>query len=135
MFKSIITAIVIAAAMATPTVAAKKYNEAWFCDIVAEDLNGRSEVKTQFNKRIDIITSTHAIECDWLHKWAEGIGQALTYGELESKTPGLVVFIDVNKKLNKNSLGVINHMASVYNIKLWIYNINKENGEISVWIN
>ena len=37
----------------------KKFNEAHFCDLVAKQLGGITEVKTTYNKRVDILTDTH----------------------------------------------------------------------------
>ena len=109
---------------------AAKYNEGYYCDIVAEQLNGKSEIRTTYNKRVDIVTATHAIECDWLPKWGEAIGQAMTYAELEGKLPGIVIFHDVNKKWNENTYQLYKHMSSVLGITLWIYEVNKKDGKI-----
>ena len=99
--------------LSIPVIAnAAKYNEGYYCDIVAEQLNGKSEMRTTYNKRVDIVTATHAIECDWLPKWGEAIGQALTYAELEGKLPGIVIFHDVNKKWNENTHQLYKHMSS-----------------------
>ena len=79
---------------------------------------------------MDILTDTHAIECDWMPKWAEAIGQSLTYAELEGKLPGIVIFHDINKKWNKNTWAVYQHMSDVYGITLYWYEVDKKTGEI-----
>ena len=49
--------------------------EAFWSAALAEALHGRQEVRISHG-RIDVLTSTYAIEVDWLNKWHEGLGQA-----------------------------------------------------------
>jgi hypothetical protein len=53
---------------------------------------GQTEVPVR-NGRVDVVTATHAIEVDWLHKWHEGIGQALDYSLKTGKPPGLALIV------------------------------------------
>jgi len=55
-----------------------------------QELNGRSEVSIQ-NGRIDILTDAYAIEVDFFHKWQEGLGQALHYGDVSGRIPILAL--------------------------------------------
>lgn len=41
--------------------------------------------------RVDCLSGSHAIEVDWSHKWAEGIGQAMHYSSETGKEPGLIL--------------------------------------------
>jgi len=60
-----------------------------------QKINGRSEVPIQ-NGRIDVVTDGYAIEVDFFHKWQEGLGQALHYGDVSGKIPTLAL-IDEDK--------------------------------------
>lgn len=60
-----------------------------------KEINGRSEVSIE-NARIDIVTDTYAIEVDFFHKWQEGLGQALHYGDVSGKIP-LLALIEEDK--------------------------------------
>jgi hypothetical protein len=55
-----------------------------------QELNGRSEVSIEHG-RIDIVTDTYAIEVEFFHKWQEGLGQALHYGDVSGKIPTLAL--------------------------------------------
>ena len=55
---------------------------------------GQTEVRLEDATRIDCLTDTHAIEFDFAKKWAEAIGQALHYGRMTGKTPGVVLIIE-----------------------------------------
>lgn len=110
-----------------------KKNEAFFCDAIATSIAGESEVRTKYNKRIDILTDTAAAECDWSHKWAEAIGQALTYGELEGKQPAMIIFHDISKKQNKNTIGVLIHMSKTLGIDLLYINVDRISGDMEFY--
>ena len=43
--------------------------------------------------RVDILTDDVAYEVDWAKKWAEGCGQALYYGLVTERTPGLILLV------------------------------------------
>ena len=112
------------------TAQAAKYNESFFCDIVAEELNGTSEVRTTYNKRIDILTDKVAWECDWTSKPYQAIGQALAYGRFEDKEPGIVFFQDVSKKVHKYNYDMMHDLSDFYDIHLRYYKVNKQTGAI-----
>lgn len=88
------------ALMAWPSVSAhadrfiheKHYQSSW-----CAEHHGQAEVHLPDGTRADCITSTHAIEFDFGHKWAEAIGQALYYGLQTGKTPGVVLILDGEK--------------------------------------
>ncbi|WP_435105583.1 hypothetical protein [Arhodomonas sp. AD133] len=42
----------------------------------------------------DCSLSSRVVEADWGHKYREGIGQALDYGEQTGTAPGLLLLID-----------------------------------------
>ena len=59
------------------------------------------EVVLQDKARVDCVTNTHAIEFDFAPKWAESIGQALYYGEVLKKKPGIVLIVENPEKSEK----------------------------------
>ena len=66
-------------------------------DYVKKFCNGKIEVTLFDNSRADCITDTEAIEFDFAHKYYESIGQALHYGLLTDKQPGIYLIITSNK--------------------------------------
>ena len=70
--------------------------EAFWSAALAEALHGRQEVRISHG-RIDVLTSTYAIEVDWLNKWHEGLGQAQHYGFITGKAPAVALIIKPNE--------------------------------------
>ena len=69
--------------------------------------------------RCDIVTKTHAIEVEWAHKWAEGIGQALWYSFQTNKKAGIVLILR-NDKDRKHLLRVRSLIAGKkLDIEVW----------------
>ena len=60
---------------------------------LAAALHGQAEVVVPYG-RVDVLTASYAIEVDYLHKFKEGIGQALHYGEVRGITPGLALIYE-----------------------------------------
>jgi len=65
--------------------------EAAWRDALAKLWNGKTEVVIPYG-RIDVATPDYVVELDFLHKWAEGCGQALFYAESTGKQ-GVVALI------------------------------------------
>jgi len=90
--------------------------------MLARALNARSEVVLFDKARVDILTDAEAIEVDWAHKWAEGIGQALYYGAVTKKTP--VVLLLMNTTDEEKYLARVRQVISTYSntkLKLWLF--------------
>lgn len=51
------------------------------------------EVRLWDRSRVDFMTDDYAFEVDWSKKWAEGVGQALFYGRMTGKKPGLFLLV------------------------------------------
>ena len=76
--------------------------ESVYADAWCYAREGRREVRTQYETRVDCVfreTSKldgklYAVEVDFADKWAEGIGQALHYGKGLNAYPGLVLIIE-----------------------------------------
>jgi hypothetical protein len=65
--------------------------EAAWRDALAKAWDGKTEVKIPYG-RIDVESRNFVIELDFLHKWAEGMGQAAFYAESTGKQ-GIVALI------------------------------------------
>ena len=91
----------------------KDYQKVW-CDAHC----GTMEVVLQDKARVDCVTNTLAIEFDFAPKWAESIGQALYYGKVLNKVPGIVLIIE-NKEKDQKYINRVKSIADNYGIKLW----------------
>jgi hypothetical protein len=63
-------------------------------DYVKKYCKGTIEHRLYDSTRVDCLTDDYAIEYDWGHKWAEGIGQALFYGAVTGKKPAVALIVD-----------------------------------------
>lgn len=58
---------------------------------LAKQMRGESEVATPCGSRCDIVTESHAWEVEWIKKWSQAPGQAVLYGLLLDKKPGIIL--------------------------------------------
>jgi len=72
-------------------VAAERQGEVEIVAGLAEKYFGKAEVVMPDRTRCDLLTDVYAIEADWAHKWAEGVGQCVHYALLTGKAPGLIL--------------------------------------------
>lgn len=79
-------------ACATPH-AAKK-NERYYQTIWCDQRGGEIEYVLDDRTRVDCLLPDYAVEVDWAHKWAEGVGQAQYYAIKTDRKPGLLLIID-----------------------------------------
>ena len=77
--------------------AGKKKGEAFYQKAWVDANGGKMEVRMGDGTRCDIVTDTHAIEVEWDHKWAEGIGQSLWYSFQTNKKAGIVLILKNGK--------------------------------------
>ena len=92
----------------------KDYQKVW-CDAHC----GTMEVVLQDKARVDCVTNTHAIEFDFAPKWAESIGQALYYGEVLKKKPGIVLIVE-NPEKSEKYINRVKTVAVKSGITLWL---------------
>ena len=85
---------------------------------------GSMEVILPDKARVDCVTKTHAIEFDFAPKWAESIGQALYYGRVLHKTPGIVLIIE-NAEKDQKYVNRVKAVAEIYGITLWTMTPNE----------
>ena len=95
----LITLALVAVALlftATTGAAAKKHEHDYQTQWCGEH-QGETEVPLPDRTRADCLTATHAIEVDFSKKWAEAIGQSLSYSLLTGKKPGIVLIVEKKK--------------------------------------
>ena len=68
-------------------------SERYYQEKFAREIGGRVEVLMKDGARCDILTATHAIEVDFAKKWAEAIGQSLSYAMHTGKRPGVALIV------------------------------------------
>lgn len=65
---------------------------------LAVTFDGEPEVRNWDGTRVDLVTDRHAIEVDYAPKWAEAIGQALYYAEVQDKSPMVILLVQDMEK-------------------------------------
>ena len=93
--------------------------------LIAKVLNGMPEYLLPDKARVDILTQTEAIEVDWAHKWAEGIGQALYYGAMTKRTPVVLLLMsaaDEERYLVRVRAVIDAHART--RLTLWLFNMH-----------
>lgn len=71
-----------------------KQPESYYQNLFATKVGGQTEVVAGDGTRVDILTSTHAIEVDFAKKWGEAIGQSLNYGFQFDRKPGILLILE-----------------------------------------
>lgn len=69
-------------------------NEHYYQSIWCDQQRGKMEYVLDDSTRVDCLTSEYAVEVDWAHKWAEGVGQAQYYARETRRKPGLLLIVD-----------------------------------------
>jgi hypothetical protein len=88
----------------------------WITALAAR-LGGQSEVTVPYG-RVDVLTGTYAIEVDYLHKWKEGIGQALHYASVKGITPCLALIYERTETQTDAGLkGKVRHIEALCTAK------------------
>ena len=100
-----------------PVQAKRMYNEAYYQELWCTEQKGQMEYVLPDFTRVDCLTEDHAIEFDFANKWAESIGQALHYGMMTGKKPGIVLIIEKPKHFVYYNRIV--PLCEKYGITLW----------------
>lgn len=100
-----------------PVQAKRMYNEAYYQELWCSEQKGKMEYVLPDFTRVDCLTEDHAIEFDFANKWAESIGQALHYGMMTGKKPGIVLIIEKPKHFVYYNRIV--PLCEKYGITLW----------------
>ncbi len=101
------------------SLAANIHKEAVYQTKWCQEMNGTKEYKLEDKTRVDCLTQTHAIEFDFAKKVYESIGQALYYGIMTNRKPGIVIIVENpfndTKYINRMKL-----VARSNNIDCWV---------------
>jgi len=108
--------------------AALSFTEAEHAKKIVEDPKGSAfhgvlEFRLWDKTRVDILTLEYAYEVDWAPKWAEGIGQALYYGIVTGKKPGLIL---LTKKGEERYVYRAQTVCAKHGIKLVVRRVEEE---------
>jgi len=95
--------------------AALKKNEAYYQEILCNDLNGIIEYRLPDRSRVDCLTFEYAIEVDFDKKPYECAAQALYYAIMTNRKPACAFITDKKESTQINKLEVL---AKAYNIKI-----------------
>jgi hypothetical protein len=68
------------------------YEPAW-STYLAWKWGGVAEYRTVDGSRVDVLTDDMAWEVEWCKKWKESVGQALFYGAVTNRAPGVVLLL------------------------------------------
>lgn len=94
--------LTIAIALISLNVNAKRlHHEKYYQQIHCNNLQGQAEHKLLDNRRVDCLTDKYAMEHDFIDKWGECIGQALSYGTAMHKIPVCVLIVEDKSQLYK----------------------------------
>ncbi len=117
-------ALFLVLSCATPNIetgqaAQKKHPERWYQEKWCAANNGRVEVVLPDRTRVDCLTDEYAIEFDFARKFFEGISQALYYGMMTGKRPGLVLIVGPR---GQKYLDRLNAVINYYKlpIRVWV---------------
>lgn len=102
--------------------AANLENESFYRDKWCNANNGQAEYRLRDKTRVDCLFDNYAVEVDFAEKWYGGVGQALHYGALTGRTPGLLLILRTHhdKRYLQRALRVVEQ----YNLPLKIWTIN-----------
>jgi len=92
-----------------------KKNEAYYQEILCNDLDGIIEYRLPDRSRVDCLTFEYAIEVDFDKKPYECAAQALYYAIMTNRKPACAFITDKKESTQINKLEVL---AKAYNIKI-----------------
>lgn len=109
--------------MAGSAVAGEHYPENGYQIRWCADAGGQAEVVLPDGTRCDCLTETHAVEVDFGHKWAESIGQALLYGDLAHRRPGVVLVLETQADVR--GLARLRQVIRAYKLPIDVWIVQK----------
>ena len=107
--------------------AKRLYPESHYQQYYANLGGGETEVVLGDNTRCDIVTDTHAIEVDFADKWAEAIGQSLSYGLTLNLKPAIVLIME--QENDERHFIRINTIIDHYQLNIEVFPIRVFKGE------
>ena len=97
-----------------------KQRESYYQHEFAVAIGGQTEVRLANGTRADIVTDKYAIEVDFGAKWAEAIGQSLSYGIELKKQAGILLVLKGDEEIR--FLERLMPVAVQHGIQVWIWN-------------
>jgi hypothetical protein len=96
--------------------------ESQYIKALAVHLKANQEVSVT-GGRVDLETTTHAIEVERAQKWKNSIGQALWYGMQLNKKPGIVLLIEspAQRKYAIQLGSALEHSGLNNSITVWLW--------------
>jgi len=96
--------------------------ESWYITEIASSIDGQTEVPVE-NGRIDIVTSTHAIEVERASNWKHSIGQCLWYALQTNKEPGIILIMEsiADRKHGIRLQSALDYAGLGAKVKVWFY--------------
>ena len=109
--------IALCLSVSIPTLAKRLHTVKWYQH---RSCTGAIEYRLPDRTRVDCLTDTHAIEHDFASKWAEAIGQALHYGSMTGRKPGIILIKESSK--DDKHIGRAQAVIDFYGlpIDLWV---------------
>ena len=101
-----------------------KQKESYYQHEFALIVDGQTEVRLANGTRADIVTDKYAIEVDFGAKWAEAIGQSLSYGIELEKQAGILLVIKDESEIR--FLERLMPVAVEHGIQVWIWNYSDD---------
>ena len=96
MLKNLSFIVVVLTICGCATTYTGKKDEKYYQKLWCGQQKGIMEYVLDDSTRVDCLTDRYAVEVDWDHKWAEGVGQAQYYAEKTGRKPGLLLITDKN---------------------------------------
>ncbi len=100
-----------------PVSAKRLYKEAEYNKRYCANIGGITEYRNTDSTRVDCLTKNNAIEMDFAEKWAEGVGQALYYGQLTGKKGKLVLIME-NPEIEMKYFERAKLLSGIYNFDI-----------------
>ena len=98
----------------------RDYQQVW-CDAHGGEVEVVLRDRTRVDCVVDMDGVAYAIEFDFAKKWAEAIGQALYYGRMMNREPGIVLIVeDFNK--DKKYIDRVTYATQGLGVRLWLTN-------------
>ena len=101
-----------------------KQRESYYQHEFAVAIGGQTEVRLANGTRADIVTDKYAIEVDFGAKWAEAIGQSLSYGIELKKQAGILLVLKGDEEIR--FLERLMPVAVQHGIQVWIWNYTED---------
>ena len=112
--------LLLAFLLITVVMFGQKQRESYYQHEFAVAIGGQTEVRLADGTRADIVTDEYEIEVDFGAKWAESIGQSLSYGIQLDKKPGVLLVIKDESEIR--FLDRLMNVAVEHGIQVWVWN-------------